>query len=216
MVVTCMNPHSFVTALEDDAFRQALRESDMLLPDGVGVCMALKRWKGVEVPKIAGSDFHQQVLEELQRKGGSIFYMGSSPAVLQRSEQRLAKEYPNIRCRTYSPPDVPVLSEEDNARICQAIEEFAPDALMVGMTDPKQEKWIHSNLSRLHSPKVIGAVGGVFDFFAGTIKRAPAWAIRLHIEWLWRFVREPKRMWQRNMVSSPRFLRYTRKHHNEM
>lgn len=216
MVMCCLNPHSFVTALEDEPFHKALQGCDMLLPDGIGVCMQLKKWRGKVVEKIAGNDFHDQVLAELDAMGGSIYYMGSSPQVLARIEQRLHAEHPRIRVRTYSPPYKPTLAAEDNAAILADINAFGPDALMVGMTAPKQEKWIAEHRHELQGVKVVGAIGGVFDFYAGTIKRAPQWAISLGIEWLWRFVREPRRMWQRNMVSAPRFLRYCKKHHEEM
>jgi len=216
LVVNCMNPHSFVTALNDEDFHAALKNGDMLLPDGEGICMALLRWGNRKVEKIAGSDLHKAVLEELEHMEGSIYYMGSSHMVLKKIEERIAREYPHVKIRTYSPPYKPVLNEEDNRRICDDITAFAPDVLMVGMTAPKQEKWIDANRERLQGVKLIGAIGGVFDFYAGAIKRAPQWAIRMKIEWLWRFVREPRRMWQRNMVSTPRFLKYCRQHQSEI
>lgn len=216
LVVNCLNPHSFVTALEDEDFHSALKSGDMLLPDGEGICMALHRWSNRKIEKIAGSDLHKATLEELENMNGSIYYMGSSDYVLERIKERIAREYPHVRVRSYSPPYKPMLDDEDNQRICEDIIAFAPNVLMVGMTAPKQEKWIHANKGRLQDVKLIGAVGGVFDFYAGTIKRAPQWAIKAKMEWLWRFAKEPRRMWQRNMVSTPRFLRYCRKHKREI
>lgn len=215
-VVDCLNPHSFVTAEEDAAFKQALTDCDILLPDGVGICMEVHHWKGRQIKKIAGDDFHRHVLGELEAMGGRIYYMGSTEEVLDKIKARLALEYPHIECRTYSPTFCKKLSEEECQRICADVESFKPHALMVGMTAPKQEKWIHENVHRLPSVKVIGAIGGAFEFYAGTIRRAPQWAINHHMEWLWRFVKEPRRMWDRNVKSTPKFLLYTRKHHEEM
>jgi N-acetylglucosaminyldiphosphoundecaprenol N-acetyl-beta-D-mannosaminyltransferase len=84
--------------------------------------------------------------------------------------------------------------------------------LWVGMTAPKQEKWVHANARALSVP-VIGSVGAVFEFFAGTNPRAPQWMCTLGIEWLYRLMREPRRMWRRNFVSTPRFLRMVMMHH---
>ncbi len=215
-VVDCLNPHSFVTAEKDDEFKQSLIECDMLIPDGVGVCMEVHRWLGRQIKKIAGDDFHLQVLDQLNKKGGKVFYMGSTERVLAGIRDHIERDYPNIEVMTHSPSYCAKLSDTENADIIAKIEDFAPDALMVGLGAPKQEKWIHQNLPQLHTPKVIGAIGGAFEFFAGTIKRAPAWVVAHHLEWLFRFLKEPRRMWQRNVISAPAFLRYTKKHHSQM
>ena len=216
IVVGCLNPHSFIMAQSDDIYRQALTACDVLLPDGIGICMALKRWKNVEIDKIAGDDFHRQVIAEAAAKNGRLFYLGSTPEVLQRIKQRLAKEHPALNVMTWSPTFSQEMSDEENDTIIGLIQSFAPNVLLVGLGAPKQEKWIERNRARLSAVDTIGAIGGAFEFYAGTIHRASPWVIRLHLEWLVRFLHEPKRMWQRNMVSTPRFLRYTRHYRNEM
>lgn len=216
IVIDCLNPHSFITANDDPEFKQALEECDILLPDGVGICMEIHRYRNKQIKKIAGDDLHMHLLDELNAIGGKAFYMGSRLDVLQKIKDRITLDYPNIKVMVHSPSYAPKFSDEENAEIVSKIEAFAPDVLLVGLTAPKQEKWIHSQLGRLTTPKVICAIGGAFEFFAGTIKRAPQWAINIHCEWLWRFMREPRRMWQRNMVSTPRFLRYVKQHHEEM
>lgn len=215
-VVNCLNPHSFVTALTDNAFHQALVSSDYLLPDGVGITMALKQYKGLELPKIAGEDFHFEILGQLNQVNGKLFYLGSSAKVLSLIEDRIHKEYPNIQVKTHSPSYCTVFSDEENQEMVNLINDFAPDALMVGMTAPKQEKWVNQNLDQFTSPMLIGSIGAVFDFFAGTIKRAPRWAIQLRLEWLYRFLQEPKRMWKRNFVSTPKYLKYVKSHQSEI
>ncbi len=215
LVVNCLNPHSFVTALGDPSFRSALEESSILLPDGVGVCMALKRYKDEEIHKIAGDDLHHQMLSQAEAIGGKVFYMGSTPEVLRLIEEHLHRDFPNIQVKTHSPSYCAEMSEEENSEVVEMINAFEPDILFVGLGAPKQEKWVHRNSSRLNA-KSIANIGGAFEFYAGTIKRAPQWAISLRLEWLVRFLHEPKRMWERNMVSSPRFLRYTRQHCAEM
>ena len=120
--------------------------------------------------------------------------------------ERVAKEYPSIEVGTYSPPYKPVFSEEDNRLILSAINSFDPDLLWIGMTAPKQEKWLHDNWSRLNIHCHAGAIGAVFDFFAGTVQRAPLKWQKAGLEWLYRFIKEPRRMWRRNLISNPLFV----------
>lgn len=215
LVVNCLNPHSFVTALKDEPFRAALEESSILLPDGVGVCIALKRWRDEEVDKIAGDDLHHYILSQVEAIGGKVFYMGSTPEVLSLIEEHLHRDFPHIQVASHSPSYCAEMSEEENSKVVELINAFEPDVLFVGLGAPKQEKWVQRNRSRLNA-KSIANIGGAFEFYAGTIKRAPKWAISLKLEWLVRFLHEPKRMWERNMVSSPRFIRYTKRHCAEM
>lgn len=216
VVVNCLNPHSFVEALDDDKFQEALEKSDILLPDGEGVCLALKRWKKVNINKIAGDDLHNYLLDYLGKNGGKVFYMGSSIDVVTRIEERVKREYPNIEIAALSPSYSEKMPESETVEVVNAIEEFRPDVLFVSMTAPKQEKWVLENKYRLKSPTIIASIGAVFDFYAGTVKRAPAWAVKMKMEWLVRFLKEPRRMWKRNFVSTPRFLRWVRKHHSEL
>ena len=215
-VVNCLNPHSFVKALDDADFRTALERSDVLLPDGEGLCMSLRRWKGVNVKKIAGDDLHRYLLELLSKKNGKVFYMGSTETVLGRIKERLGREYPSIEVRTLSPSFCEVLPEDESENIIRETTAFRPDVLFVSMTAPKQEKWVERHKALLPHVRVIASIGAVFDFYAGTVKRAPKWAVKLKLEWLFRLVKEPRRMWERNFVSTPRYLKWVWKHRKEM
>ena len=139
-------------------------------------------------------------------KGGKCFFMGSSEAVLQKIRENAAVKYPSVIVETYSPPYKPVFSEEDNSLIIKAINSFNPDLLWIGMTAPKQEKWLHDNWPRLEIQCHAGAIGAVFDFFAGTLQRAPENWQKAGLEWLYRFIKEPRRMWRRNLISNPIFV----------
>ena len=107
---------------------------------------------------------------------------------------------------TYSPPYKPEFSEDDNAAILAAINAADPDLLWIGMTAPKQEKWAKAHWDRLDIHCHCGTIGAVFDFFAGTVERAPKWWLDHNLEWLYRLLKEPRRMWKRNFVSTPKFL----------
>ena len=207
-LINTVNAHSFVVAQQDDDFARALRDGDYLIPDGISIVKACK-WLKVSNPpreKIAGADLFAFEMDRLNRKGGKCFFMGSSEEVLAKIREKAAEAYPNVIVETYSPPYKPVFSEEDNAAIIAAINAADPDLLWIGMTAPKQEKWAFEHWPKLNIHCHCGTIGAVFDFFAGTVKRAPEAWIKAGLEWLYRLLTEPRRMWRRYLVDNPRFI----------
>lgn len=136
----------------------------------------------------------------------TVMFMGSSEKVLDLIVKRAAKVYPHLKVVTYSPPYKPEFSEEDNKAIIDAINAADPDLLWIGMTAPKQEKWTFSHWNELNIHCHVGTIGAVFDFFAGTVERAPMWWQRHGLEWLYRLLKEPKRMWRRYIIGNALFL----------
>jgi N-acetylglucosaminyldiphosphoundecaprenol N-acetyl-beta-D-mannosaminyltransferase len=213
VIFACANPHALVTAQTDPMFECALNGASLVVADGVGVSI-MARVAGVEIgPRITGSDFFLSVTQALQRRGGGrVFFFGSTPHVLDLIARRLSQEFPALTlCGMLSPP-FGSWSERENADMVARISDAAPDVLWVGMTAPKQEKWVEANRQLLGAP-VIGSVGAVFDFYAGTHPRAPAWMCKAGIEWLYRLVREPRRMWRRTFVSTPKFVALVLRRH---
>lgn len=204
-MVNTINPHSFCVAEEDTKFKAALKRSDILLPDGIGIVLAAKILKGKRISKIAGADLHKYCLEQASKEGKSVFYLGAAPSTLEKIKARLEVEYPGLKAGFYSPPYKTEFSEEDNQKMINEVNGFQPDFLFVGMTAPKQEKWIYEHFDQLQV-KTTCAIGAVFDFYAGTVKRPNPFWIKLGLEWLVRFIKEPKRLAQRNLVSTPKFI----------
>lgn len=204
-IINTINPHSYVTAKEDKPFFEALQDSNLLIPDGSGIVMAAKQINKQNIKKIAGADLHKFLLEEMDKKSGKVFYMGAAQKTLDKIKEKIKMEYPNIIVASYSPPFKPEFTQEDNQIICEKINIFKPDVLFIGMTAPKQEKWLHQHKDRLDFT-ISSCIGAVFDFYAGTVERPSDFWINLHLEWLGRLVKEPKRMWRRNFVSTPLFL----------
>ena len=205
--VACANPHSLVVAAEDAEFAEALQEADLLLPDGTGILLA-GRLLGTPVrERVAGFEYFMDTSRRADEQGGvRYFFLGSSQTVLDAIATRLAVEFPNITVAgMLSPPYKPEFSDQDNAAMHAAIRAAKPDIVWVGMTAPKQEKWIHRNAVAGGAPLYV-AIGAVFDFYAGTVKRSPAWFRRHGLEWFPRLWREPRRLWRRNFVSTPLFL----------
>lgn len=205
-IVNTLNSHSYIVAKDDSQFQQALLESDLLLPDGSGIVLAAKVIKSQSITKIAGADLHRHLLEKINKIGGKVFYLGASDNTLHKISEKIKTEFPNIKMQCFSPPYKESFTQQENQEMQTAINEFSPDALFVGMTAPKQEKWLHENSSNLNF-KVASSIGAVFDFYAGTVKRPSQFWINLHLEWLIRLISEPKRLWKRNFVSSSLFLR---------
>jgi N-acetylglucosaminyldiphosphoundecaprenol N-acetyl-beta-D-mannosaminyltransferase len=203
-VFACANPHSLVVARADAEFRAALESADAVVADGVGC-----RWAGVLArvpvgPRITGSDYFAAVMTALNRRAGRAYFFGSKDEVLQRLAARVRRDFPRVAIAVFSPP-FGAWSANDNRRMLADILAFNPDVLWVGMTAPKQEKWVAANSTELRVP-VIGSIGAVFDYYAGVTRRAPQWICNFGLEWLYRLPREPKRLWRRTFVSGPLFL----------
>ena len=205
MVINTLNPHSYVTAKSDPMFAKALHESDFIIPDGEGIVLAAKHLNHKVIHKVAGADLHQFLLNKMNIDGGKVFYMGAAQDTLDKIEGKIASEYKNITVASYSPPYKPEFSNEDNNLIISKVNTFKPDVLFIGMTAPKQEKWLHQHKDKLDF-KVAGSIGAVFDFYAGTVDRPSKVWIDLRLEWFVRWLKEPRRLFKRTFVSVPYFL----------
>ena len=205
--MACANPHSLVEASKDDLFKQALHQADILLPDGAGILLAARILNLDIKERVAGTEFFLALTDLCnQKKNIKIFFLGSTEDVLKKLVERIQRDFPEVDvCGTYSPPFKAEFSDDDNQAMIKAINASGANVLWVGMTAPKQEKWIYQNKDKL-KVNFIGAIGAVFDFYAGTKKRAPEWVCKLGLEWLPRLLREPRRLWKRNFVSTPLFL----------
>ena len=208
LLINTINAHSYNTALKDEIFAEALIKGNALIPDGISIVKACKWLKAKSQPqeRIAGWDLFEFEMDRLNQKGGKCFFMGSSEKVLNLIKRRASVDYPNIQIETYSPPYKPEFSEEDNKKIINAINQANPDLLWIGMTAPKQEKWTYTHWNELYIHCHVGTIGAVFDFFAGTVERAPLWWQEHGLEWLYRLIKEPKRMWRRYIIGNTLFL----------
>jgi N-acetylglucosaminyldiphosphoundecaprenol N-acetyl-beta-D-mannosaminyltransferase len=211
VVISTLNPHSFVIAREDELFNLALKSSDYLIPDGIGIVLAIRYKYGNKINRITGADLHKYLLDYSNCNCLRVFYLGSTDDTLNKISARLKVEYQNITVKTYSPPYKDMFNEQENIQIINEINTFKPDVLFVGMTAPKQEKWVVSNIDKINS-KVVCSIGAVFDFFAGTVKRPQIIWQRLGLEWLIRFINEPKRLAKRTLISMPKYIYYVLYH----
>lgn len=234
VLINTINAHSFNVAQKDQVFAESLRtvhgEEGMvkehegcvkyLVPDGIPIVWACRWLKAESKPKerIAGWDLFLFEMSNLEKKSEKrkaetekclrVMFLGSSEKVLGLIRQRAAVDYPDLEVVTYSPPYKPEFSDEDNQTMIQAINDANPDLLWIGMTAPKQEKWTYQHWNKLNIHCHCGTIGAVFDFYAGTAQRAPQWWQDHSLEWLYRLIKEPKRMWRRYVIGNPLFLWY--------
>ena len=204
-LINTINQYSFCVAEQDAKFKAALQGSDVLLPDGEAIVVAVNRLTGQKIKKIAGADIHLYLLHELEQKRGSCFYLGSSENTLLKIKERMAIEFPNVRVGTFSPPYQSEFTHDHKSNKVEAVNAFQPDVLFVGMTAPKQEKWAYAHIDYLDT-KIICCIGAVFDFYAGTVERPNSFWIDMRLEWFIRLLKEPKRMWKRYLYYGPVFI----------
>lgn len=207
IVINTINQYSYCVAKEDEEFRHALSCSDILLPDGEGVVLAERILSGRRITKISGADLHVHVLTALNQKNGRCFYLGANDETLHKINTRIKHEFPGIVVGYYSPPYKSVFSDEDNNKMIAAINNFKPDALFIGLTAPKQEKWSLKFKSQIDA-KLICAIGAVFDFYSQTVKRPSDFYIRYKLEWFGRLLSNPKKMWKRYLYYGPIYAYY--------
>ena len=215
VLINTIYAYSYVVAQRDDFFAKALVNCDYLMPDGASIVMACRWLKAKSQPKerIAGWDLFAFEMQRLEGRGKMdderrlrVMFLGSSEKVLGLIRKRASVDYPNLEVVTYSPPYKQQFSDEDNQAMIQAINDASPDLLWIGMTAPKQEKWAYQHWDELDINCHCGTIGAVFDFYAGTSKRAPLWWQEHSLEWLFRLLMEPRRLWRRYLIGNPLFL----------
>jgi N-acetylglucosaminyldiphosphoundecaprenol N-acetyl-beta-D-mannosaminyltransferase len=204
-IINTINPHSYCVSVQDEIFADALKMSDILLPDGIGIVLAERLLNKNKIKKIAGYDLFSFLMKKLNNENSSVFFLGSSQITLNKIKTKCEKEFPNVKFASYSPPYKDKFSDEDSKLMCAEVNKYNPDVLFVGMTAPKQEKWVYEFQTLLNA-KTICSIGAVFDFYAGNIKRSSPFWIAIGLEWLPRLLKEPKRLFYRNFTSSPKFI----------
>lgn len=193
--VATVNVDFLVKALSDPELRGILQEIDMATIDGMPLVWG-GRWLGADVPqRVAGSDFVPLLAKRAAQEGLSIYLLGATPKVSATATKKLQEQNPElVIAGVNSPPFRPVL--EMDPGIADEIKAADPDILLVAFGNPKQEKWIEIYGPQLNVPLMVG-IGATLDFIAGEMKRAPKWLQRLGLEWLFRMLQEPRRLFKR-------------------
>lgn len=208
LAVRLSNAWCVVVAEDHPEYRDVLNGPGLTLPDGAAVVRTMRRSeRGRHFDRVRGPSFMRSVLQESQGTGLRHFFLGSSEEVLISLRERVAREYPlAIVSGHWAPPFGPVrasMVQEASRRIAAS----ETDIVWIGLGTPKQD-FVSSELAVLLSRPCLG-VGAAFDFISGSTPEAPAWVQRLGIEWFFRLVSEPRRLWRRYLIGNVRFLRIT-------
>ena len=205
IVINTISPNSYGISTKDCFFREALIDSDYLVLDGVYFALASILINKSTIKKNQGPEVFKYFMNKTNIEKGKIFFLGANDLTLQKIEKRANTEYPNIIVKTYSPPFKNEFNSYDNAAIIDAVNIFKPDVLFVGMTCPKQEKWVHQHKNKINASYAI-SIGGVFDWYAGNHKElSPLWW-KLNLGWLGRAIQRPALL-KRNMPGYYIFLK---------
>ena len=204
-VISTINPHSYCVSKQDTVFARALKSSDLLLPDGIGIVWAERMLNVNSIKRISGYDLFLYLMRRANASGQKVFFLGATENTLQNIKKNAALDFPKVQVYSYSPAYKAKFSTAESSDMCAEIDKVQPDILFVGMTAPKQEKWVYE-FKDLLDVSCICSIGAVFDFYAGNIRRPSDFWIKLGLEWLPRLLREPRRLFYRNFVSTPKFI----------
>jgi N-acetylglucosaminyldiphosphoundecaprenol N-acetyl-beta-D-mannosaminyltransferase len=196
--------HGVMESTRDSSLRRIHNDSGLTTPDGMPMVWA-GRWAGARwMRRVYGPDLMLAVCERAEAEGWSSFFYGGKQGIPEQLIDRLRSRFPRlIVAGSYSPPFRPLSAEEDQG-VVALINDAKPDVVWVGLSTPKQERWMAEHVGRLTAPVLVG-VGAAFDIHAGTLPQAPRWMQRNGLEWLYRLVREPRRLWRRYLSNNPRF-----------
>ncbi len=199
--------HGVMECQRDERLRGIHNAAGLVTPDGMSLVWLCKLKGHQRVERVYGPDLMLALCERSPERGYRHFFYGSSPAVLEALAARLLARWPSLQVvGTYAPPFRSLSPQEDAQSVGQIIES-RPDVVWVGLGTPKQERWMAEHVDRLGAPVLIG-VGAAFDFNAGMKRQAPRWMQRNGLEWLFRLLSEPRRLWRRYLVSIPLFAYY--------
>ncbi len=198
------NVHMVMEAYDDTTFRQIVNSADLVTPDGMPLVWVM-RWQGIrQQERVYGPLLTEYVLEAASKEGIPVGFYGGTAETLQNLKRNIQKRYPSLRIAyLHAPPFRPLTSQEDEEAV-RSINDSGARILFVGLGCPKQERWMAAHKGRVQA--VMLGVGAAFDFLAGVKPQAPRWMQRAGLEWLFRLLTEPRRLWRRYLYHNPRFV----------
>ena len=203
--ITVNNVHTVVEGVLNPYYGRIINEGFMALPDGRPLSV-IARWKGDKnMKRVFGPTLMEKIISWGQANQIKHFFFGSTQLILEKMSAVIQKKFPEaIVCGMISPP-FKSLSPNENLQFISQINDLNPDIIWVGLGAPKQEKWMYENYQKLNKGIMIG-VGAGFDYLAGETHHAPGWMKNYSLEWLYRLIQEPKRLWKRYLITNPLFI----------
>jgi N-acetylglucosaminyldiphosphoundecaprenol N-acetyl-beta-D-mannosaminyltransferase len=205
--VVTPNVDHIVNLQKDHNFRRIYKEACLVLADGMPLIWASKFLNAPLIERVAGSDLFPELCRISAQKGYRIFLLGGRKGAAVMAKNVLTLRHPDINIvGTYCPDFGFEYEDVENQKIMRIIKKAQPDLLFVGLGSPKQEKWIYKHKDLYNVPVSIG-IGVSFEFIAGMVKRAPVWMRNSGLEWFWRLLIEPQKLWKRYLVNDMQFFK---------
>ncbi|MFR3204866.1 MAG: WecB/TagA/CpsF family glycosyltransferase [Oscillospiraceae bacterium] len=202
------NVHTTVMSYENEEYRKIQNGAAMALPDGAPLSSYSRRKGYKQAQRVTGPDLMLELFAISKEKGYRHYFYGATEETLQSMKEVLERDYPGIQIAGMYAPPFRALTPQEDAQIVAKINEARPDFIWIGLGAPKQEEWMYQHMGQLQG--VLIGVGAGFDYLAGYIKRAPRWMQRMSLEWLYRLLQDPKRLWRRYFTSNVKFICLTR------
>jgi len=203
----CITPvNSLLAAIKSEQVKNIYNNADYVLCDGMPIKWASSFLNTPIVERITGLDLLPNLVALCAKHDFSIFLLGASPGVGDKLKEVILTSYPQVKVvGVYVPPFMATFTTEENDKMITAVNAASPDVLLVSLTAPKQDIWIAENKHALNATLMVG-IGGAFEVMAGLAKRAPKWVQKAGLEWLFRFIQEPKRLFRRYFIEAPLFI----------
>jgi N-acetylglucosaminyldiphosphoundecaprenol N-acetyl-beta-D-mannosaminyltransferase len=202
--VYAANVHMVMEARDDPEFMDIVNSADLVTPDGMPLVWALRRMGNKDQERVYGPTLTGKLLPLMEQEGIPIGFLGSTPRVIEKLSTGISREFPSLNIAYAFSPPFHDLDEEENREIIEEVNRSGAKVLFVGMGCPKQEKWIDQSKAEINA--VMVGVGAAFDYLAGTKPQAPLWFQKIGMEWFFRLLTEPTRLWRRYFRHNPRFL----------
>jgi len=205
--ITVNNVHTVVEGVVDSDYGEIINGSFMALPDGKPLSV-VARWKGdSHMERVFGPTLFEKVLDWSQHSELNHYFFGSTPTTIEKLKNIIQTKYPDTRLAGFFSPPFRSFSPEENESYIQDMNGKHANIIWIGLGAPKQEKWMAENIHRLNNGLMIG-IGAGFDYLTGDTKHAPSWMKNYSLEWVYRLIQEPKRLWKRYCVTIPIFIGY--------
>lgn len=197
--------HGIMLAQEDPELLKIHNGAGIVTPDGMPLVW-LERWRGYrDVGRVCGADLVTALCAASIERGIGHYFYGGKPGVAERMASALQASFPGLNVAGTGTPPFRTLSKDEDDMAVKEISAAGPGVVWVGLSTPKQEYWMRDHVGRIPGATLIG-VGAAFDFYAGDVKRAPAWMHMRGLEWMHRLASEPRRLWRRYLVLAPKFV----------
>jgi N-acetylglucosaminyldiphosphoundecaprenol N-acetyl-beta-D-mannosaminyltransferase len=203
-VVCCANVHMVIEAYRDQEFSKQLEQADLITADGMPLVWYTKKRAGIALERVAGMDLLPALCQQAAKENLKLFFVGSTQEVLLLIKQRLSNDYPQLQLVGLLAPPFRALSLQEETELVEKINASGAELVFVSFGCPKQEKWMLRNRNKIKA--VMVGVGGAFPVFAGKQKRAPLWMQKIGLEWLYRLMKEPRRLLRRYLVTNLYFI----------